>query len=61
MEQLAGVNADRDGKLRVIGRGQIEEHINRPPGPQDFISMRVVFELEAKQLAKFTVAGYQVV
>jgi hypothetical protein len=40
LEQMKGVNADRDGKLKVTDKDEIQEHINRSPDFGDCTSMR---------------------
>jgi hypothetical protein len=50
LEQMKGVNADKDGKLKVTDKETIREHINRSPDFGDAIALRVVFDLEPEEL-----------
>lgn len=56
LEQMKGVNADTDGKLKVSDKDTVREHINRSPDFGDCISMRLVFELEPEGPGFFAMA-----
>jgi hypothetical protein len=48
MEQIKMKDIDKDGKLTIIAKDKIKEHIGRSPDDWDTIMMRYVFELRPK-------------
>jgi phage terminase large subunit len=48
LEQIKRKDPDKDGRLQVIGKEEIREHIGRSTDFADAIMMRIFFELRAK-------------
>lgn len=46
LEQIKTLDADKDGKLKILGKEKIKEIIGRSPDYSDCLMMRMFFELE---------------
>lgn len=48
LEQLKSYETDKDGKLRILPKEKIKEHIGRSPDWRDVLLMRMWFDLQPK-------------
>jgi hypothetical protein len=45
LEQMKRKDADKDGKLKIMPKDEVKEHIGRSPDFEDALMMRMRFEL----------------
>jgi len=46
LEQIKGKDVDKDGKLKIIAKDEIKQHLGHSPDYADALSMRLFYELE---------------
>lgn len=54
MEQVKYKDLDKDGKIKIVGKDTIKEHIGRSPDDWDSIMMRYYFELKGSPRVRKT-------
>jgi phage terminase large subunit len=57
LEQIKGRSVEKDGKLTIVAKDEIKEHIGRSPDYADAISMRLWLELTPKPI-EFSIAFF---
>lgn len=46
LEQMKRKDADKDGKLKIVGKDEVKDHLGRSPDFGDTLMMRMWFELK---------------
>ena len=48
LEQVKAKNADKDGRLMIVGKDEVKDRIGRSPDFSDMLMMRMIFDLSPK-------------